>query len=226
MHYNSIIKKVLIMHKGRDDMDLFNDDAERYEQWFERNPHLFNAELAAIKDLLPKFRSAVEIGVGTGIFASHLGIKEGVEPMPEMTNVAISRGISVIEGVAEELPLDEASYDLALMVTVDCFLTDITAAFDEVHRILKRKGTFIIAFIDSDTPLGELYEKNKADSDFYKNATFHSTREITWMLETAGFTVIASRQTIFSLENKLQPVRDGTGEGVFAVLRVQKEEKE
>ena len=207
-------------------MDLFTTDADRYEAWYEQNHHLFEAELTAIKKVLPKFRSAVEIGVGTGIFAKALGIKEGLDPSPEMTRIAAARGISVMEGVAEDLPLDDASYDLVLMVTVDCFLSDVQAAFTEAHRILKRNGTLIIAFIDGDTPLGEVYEKKKDTNDFYRDATFHTTREMLWMLDNAGFSLIASKQTIFSLENKPQPVKDGTGDGVFAVLRLQKNEKE
>ena len=204
-------------------MDLFTDDADRYEQWFQQNHHLFESELTAIKELMPPFRFAVEIGVGTGIFASHLGIKEGVEPSPEMTRIAISKGLSIIEGKAENLPLDDASYNLALMVTVDSFLTDINAAFSEIYRILKHNGTFIIAFIDADAPLGDIYKKEKRNDKYYKNAVFHSAREIQWMLEKAGFTLIAAKQTIFTLKNEPQPVRNNTGEGLFAALRFQKQ---
>ena len=40
----------------------------------------FQSEVSAIQQLLPSIGTGIEIGVGTGLFASALGIKEGVEP--------------------------------------------------------------------------------------------------------------------------------------------------
>ncbi|MHB1377026.1 MAG: class I SAM-dependent methyltransferase [Candidatus Humimicrobiaceae bacterium] len=61
---------------------------------------------------------------------------------------AAKKGIYVINAFAEELPIADESYQFALMVTVDCFLEDISKALKEVWRILVKDGYFIIAFID------------------------------------------------------------------------------
>lgn len=198
--------------------DLFKDKVTRYEEWFEQNPLLLTAELEAIRQLLPDFEKGIEIGVGTGIFASRLGICDGVDPSSEMRVIAEDRGIRVIPAKAEKMPIPDKEYQLALMVTVDCFLDDIPKAFAEVRRILKDKGSFVIAFLDKATALGELYQANKQQNEFYHDATFHSSAEIIGMLVQAGFKITGMKQTIFSLDNDVQNIEDGIGDGLFAVI--------
>lgn len=201
---------------------IFEVDPLEYESWFISNDQLFASELEAIQALMPNNFIGVEIGVGTGLFASRLGVWEGVEPSGSMAAEAIKKGLRVRRGVAEQLPLEDEKYTLALMVTVDCFLEDPSAAFSEVHRILKHQGRFIIAFLDKGTPLGKLYDENKHLHQSYRNAHFHTSAEIVDMMNEAGFEVEDCRQTIFSLENLRQPVEKGVGLGVFAVIRFNK----
>ncbi len=206
-----------------DPVDVFDRNTELYEAWFEENQGLLESELEAIRQVLPPAEKAVEIGVGTGIFASRLGIKEGVEPSENMARRARARGIEVIRGRVEELPLKDSNYDLALMVTVDCFLTDVGRGLEEIKRILVPGGSLVVAFIDRETPLGRIYEENRESSLFYREARFHSAAELEARLEAAGFTILARKQTVFTREDRLQPARDGVGQGVFAVLLARKE---
>lgn len=124
--------------------------------------------------------------------------------------------------MAEKIPADDGSYQFALMVTVDCFLNDVSKAFSEVHRILVNDGVFIIAFLDKVTPLGQLYEKNKYMHKSYKNANFHSSEKIAELLKNTGFEILKKKQTIYSLENQYQESKDGFGEGVFAVIKAKR----
>ena len=105
------------------------------------------------------------------------------------------------------------------MITVDPFLTDINAAFKEAYRALEEGGSFVVAFIDRATPLGAGYEEHKDESDFYRGATFRTHDEIRAIAENAGFTYARSVQTVFALDNAAQEVKDGHGEGVFAVAK-------
>jgi len=200
----------------------FDTEVAEYEEWFKKNDKLLDSELEAIKQLIPSSGGGIEIGIGTGIFASRLGIIDGVEPSGEMAAEAMNKGINVISGVAEKIPLDDGSYQFALMVTVDCFLDDVSKAFSEVRRILVNNGVFIIAFLDKATPLGQLYEKNKHMHMSYKNANFHSSDEMAELLEDAGFEILERKQTIYSLENKYQESKDGFGEGIFAVIKAKR----
>ena len=199
--------------------DVFGTHVAEYEQWFQEHDCLFAAEIAAIKEVLPQSGIGLEIGVGSGLFAAALGIKYGVEPSAAMRKKAESRGVHVFDGVAECLPFKTAMFDFAVMITVDCFLTDIERSFREACRVLVPQGWFVIAFIDAGTRLGKEYEQKKQSSLFYRQAHFHSAAEIKEFLARAGFRVDAERQTIFAFENLPQKIRPGTGEGVFAVIK-------
>lgn len=202
--------------------NIFDDDIEEYEKWFIENNHLLDAEVAAVKQLLPHSGEGVEIGVGTGIFSSRLGIKHGIEPSGKMAERAIEKGIDVVNAYAEKLPVPDETYDFVLMVTVDCFLDDVMKAFSETWRILFEGGYFIIAFLDRETPLGKIYDQKKHSSHSYQHATFHSAEEIEEYLKMTGFLVQEKRQTIYTLDNELQEIKDGVGEGVFAVIKAKK----
>ena len=49
--------------------EVFNQYAERYDSWFERDPGLYAAELQALRALLPESKRGIEVGVGSGRFA-------------------------------------------------------------------------------------------------------------------------------------------------------------
>lgn len=200
-----------------------NNAIERYEKWFIDNNLLFQSEVEAIQQIIPSFKNGIEIGVGTGIFAEKFGINLGVDPSSEMGKVAISKGINVIQGKAEQLPIDDNSHDLVLMITVDCFLQNLLESFNEIHRILHSDGFFLIAFLDRATKLGMEYEKFKNSNPSYYNANFHSAKEIIEALKESGFSIHKKRQTVFTLKNEKQPIKKGTGEGVFAIVLAKKE---
>jgi len=84
----------------------FEKYAGQYEDWFVKNRWVYEAELRAVKAMLPLGGNGVEVGVGTGRFAEPLGIKIGVEPSKRMRQIAQKRGIRVLDGVAEELPFE------------------------------------------------------------------------------------------------------------------------
>ena len=203
-------------------VEPFEKHTDQYEKWFEKNRFAYESELRAVKTLLPKNGTGIEIGVGTGRFAAPLGIKLGVEPSRKMGNIARQKGIEVLDGVAEELPFDDAQFDFALMVTTICFLDDIEESFKEAFRVLKTDGTLIIGFVDRKSPVGMMYEKHKDENVFYKDATFFSVDEVVSFLKKAGFKDFTFSQTIFSHLNEInniEPVKEGYGEGSFVVIR-------
>jgi len=200
----------------------FDKFPQDYEQWFDRNRYVYRSELAAVKQLIPEEGQGVEIGVGTGRFAEPLGIGFGVEPSEAMREIAEGKGLEVLEGTAERLPLEDESFDFALMVTTVCFLDDIERAFSEVYRILKPGGLFITGFVDRDSRVGRLYQKKKNKSRFYAEATFYSTGEVLSCLMETGFRDFRFAQTIFRDLKKIdsiEPVKEGFEEGSFVVIR-------
>ena len=194
-----------------------------YDYWFYWHEISFQSELLALKQAIPVKKSGIEIGVGTGRFAEYFDIEHGVEPSENMAQVAEQRGIKVIRAVAEDLPIESASFDFALLVTTVCFLNDIPRAFSEIHRILKPQGEIILAIIDKNSDLGKKYETRKANNIFYKDAHFHSTEEITELVTQAGFGKHEYWQTLFSNnDDKIEQPKAGFGEGGFVVIKAQK----
>ena len=207
----------------------FEKYAEQYEKWFTTNRWVYEAELRAVKAMIPTGGHGMEIGVGTGRFAKPLGIKIGVEPSKRMREIAQKRGIQVLDGVAEEVPFDDSQFDFVLMVTTVCFVDDINRALLEAHRILSHGGFLIIGFVDRNSMVGQAYLNRKEENVFYKDATFFSVDELIEIMDQAGFTEFAFKQTIFKPLREItrdEPVISGYGEGSFVVIRGRKEQAE
>lgn len=206
-------------------IEPFEKYTKQYDSWFDDYKYVYKSEILALKQLMSENGNGVEIGIGSGRFALPLGIKQGIEPSGKMIELAVKRGIDVTKGVAEKLPYHDEVFDFALMVTTICFLDDIQKAFHEVYRILKKQGYFIIGFIDKKSPIGEIYQKNKANNPFYKEANFYSVPEVLDFLTIAGFNDFYFCQTIFRpLEeiNNLEPIKKGYGKGSFVVIKASK----
>jgi SAM-dependent methyltransferase len=148
-----------------------------------------------------------EIGVGSGIFASAFGIKEGCDPSAPMRLKAQNRGINAIEGIAENLPYKNNSYDYALMVTTICFVDDAQKTLQKINRILKLGGEVIVGFVNKNSPVGKLYLLNKEKSLFYKDAEFFSTEDINKLLIRNGFEIIQTCQTVFGELNDIKEIQ-------------------
>lgn len=200
----------------------FDAHPDRYDAWFDRREAAYLSELRAIRMLLPDRGVGLEIGVGTGRFAAPLGLEHGVDPSPTMRERARERGIEVRDGVAEALPYPDARFDVALMTTTLCYLDDPPAAFLEAARVLRPDGVFVVAFVDRGAPLGQHYTEQRDDNVFYNPAQFHATPDVADLFETARFENLQARQTLFSDPETMtepDPVREGSGEGSFVVIR-------
>lgn len=203
----------------------FDNYSAEYDNWFEINKYAFQSELNAVNKALTCHTEIVEIGVGSGIFAEPLGIKEGIEPSKAMREKAEKRGIKVLDAIAEKLPYADNSKNGAVMITTICFVDDLHKSFQEVNRILKRSGLFIIGFVDKDSPIGKIYLEHIEESKFYQEATFYGTEEIYRVLMETGFKISDTWQTVFGkIEeiNKVQEVLTGYGQGSFVVIKAQK----
>jgi len=200
--------------------DLFT---EEYEAWFRENENTFQSELLALRQVVPIGKKGVEIGIGSGIFAEKLGIQSGIDPSEKMLSIACERGRDVVNGVAENLPYPEASFDFAVFITSICFVDDPEKAMMEARRVLKPHREIIIAFIDQDSVLGKYLEKEKGKSKFYKHASFFSVTEIINHLEVVRFNVTSIFQTLENPGNKeIEQPMEGYGKGSFVVIKGKK----
>lgn len=209
-------------------IEAFEKFPEAYEAWFEKHSNLYDAEIEAVRKLLPSFKNGVEIGIGSGRFALPLGIRTGIEPSEKMAEIARTKGLEIIKGFAEDLPVKDETFDFVLMVTTICFVDDPLLSLQNIYRILKENGHVIIGYVDRNSALGKLYEKNRLKSRFYREAKFYSTDEIISLLKKAGFSEIVCTQTLFGndLEHMNTTVQKGYGKGAFIAVRAKKMKNE
>ena len=202
----------------------FNEHVAEYEQWYEKYPFVFQSEVEAIRELLPTGNNiyGIEVALGTGRFAKELGIKEGIEPSPNMRALALKRGIEVLAGEAERLPYKDMHFDFVLMVFCISYFDDLPAAFSEAKRVLKNGGSLIVGFIDKDSIIGKFYEQRKPESIFYKQANFYSTKRIIAELKKLGLKNLQFSQTLFHELDEIkefEPAKPGHGEGSFVLIK-------
>ncbi|HBK3262444.1 TPA: methyltransferase domain-containing protein [Legionella pneumophila] len=202
-------------------VSIFDQFAKKYDEWFDAHPHIFQAEINALKKLMPQKGIGIEIGVGSGRFACALNIYYGIEPAPAMRAIAASRGVDVLNGKAESMPFPDNYFDFVLFVTTLCFVQDPRAALWEANRVLKPDGKLIIGMIDRNSKLGQNYESSKMKAPFYQYAHFYSVNEVLELLKQADFRETKIVQTLFSPLDEIQtiePVKNGYGEGGFVVI--------
>jgi len=63
-----------------------------FDEFSERT---YLSELKALKKVILEKKKGLEIGVGTGRFASPLGIEYGIDPSEKMLEIAKKRGVKV-----------------------------------------------------------------------------------------------------------------------------------
>jgi len=203
----------------------FEEHSDAYDDWFEKNREVYEAELEVVRQLLPAGDvRGMEVGVGSGKFAVPLGIKIGVEPTEQMAVKSRELGVQVLPGVAEKLPFGNGQFDFVLLVTTICFVDDIVQTFREALRVLVPGGCILVGFVDMESELGQKYLRNRHKSKFYQQATFFSTRQVLDHLQTAGFGATEVKQTLIPGDGEKKTVLDGFGEGAFVVIKAVKDQ--
>lgn len=177
--------------------DLFVDD---YDRWFDTSEGrvLFETEIEAVRLLMRDIeRPLLEVGVGTGRFASELGIEFGVDPSVKMLKIAEKRGIKTELASGESLPFKDSTFGGVFILFTLCFVESPETVINEARRVLRSGGRLIIGIISRESPWGQiyLYKKGKGHP-IYKHAHFYTPSEMTEMIEKAGMTVEGYSSTL------------------------------
>jgi ubiquinone/menaquinone biosynthesis C-methylase UbiE len=97
--------------------------------------------------------TVLEVGIGSGLnipfYSPEVKRLYGVDPSPELGKMARKRAraapfpIMFIEGSAEEIPLDDESFDAVVMTWTLCTVPDPLKTLGEIKRVLKPDGRLI-----------------------------------------------------------------------------------
>jgi len=205
--------------------DVDGEAARAYDAWYDAHAEAYETELAAIRRLLPRDCRSVEVGVGTGRFASRLGLRVGLEPSLSMAKLAKARGVEVVQGFAERMPFRSGTLDVILMVTTLRNVGDLAMALSESARVLRPRGVLVLADIDPESFLGSIYEARRSTSSFLRGARFHAVGQIRAWLAESGFADVSVWQTLFHEPDKItavEPLKKGHGEGGVVILRARR----
>ena len=165
------------------DVQHFEHWSHTYESsWMQRR--LFTRIHAAVLDLAAPFpppTSLLDVGCGTGRLLRAAAIRWpsaqliGVDPAQGMVDGAqhLTPGGAIHRGLAESLPLPDASVDLAFSTMSSHHWRDQAAGVREIARVLRPGGHFILA-------------------------DFAPSRVLTWFSLGGGGLSASARQRLFS----------------------------
>ncbi len=173
-------------------------DPISYDLWYEtKGKEIFLKELSVLKKVIKGFDKGLEVGVGTGRFASSLGVEFGLDPDENMVRFASKRGILGVVGIGEALPFKSSSFDLILLVFTLCFAEKPPLIIKECNRCLKSGGELVIGFIPRESSkAGEYIDLAKKGHPIYSKARFYGVDEVSKLVVDGGFRIEA-RKGIF-----------------------------
>ncbi len=104
-----------------------------------------------LKDFIKPSYELLDVGCGTGISTGFFKANEkyGIDPSKELIQIAI-KNYPMCEfkvGSAENLPYIDKQFNVVVSLTAIQNFTDIDAGLDEIRRVCKKDGHFILTFL-------------------------------------------------------------------------------
>jgi ubiquinone/menaquinone biosynthesis C-methylase UbiE len=205
---------------SREKVAHYETNWRQYDEWYDTHQSLYQTEIKALEKVMPS-GWGLEIGVGTGRFASPLSVPYGLDPSFNMLKLAKQRNISVIQGFGENLPFKNESFHYVLIVFTIELVDDPPHFLKEAVRTLKKDSTLILGIMDRNSLWGEFYEQKAAQGESYAGFSFLTPEEILEIFKNIDVEFEEAFQTLFQtppdIKDIEQPKR-GFGKGGFVVL--------
>ncbi|MER5209596.1 class I SAM-dependent methyltransferase [Streptomyces sp. NPDC002838] len=151
----------------------------------------------------------IEIGAGNGLNFPHYPPEVtrvlAVEPEPRLRALAEQAAVTapvpveVTDGVAEQLPVEDASFDAAVVCLTLCSVADAHAALTETHRVLRAGGQLrFFEHVRADSPAMRRVQR-ALDATVWPllMGGCHTGRDTRSAIAAAGFTITSMEKFAF-----------------------------
>ena len=142
----------------------------------------------------------LEVGIGSGLnlpfYGANVSRVFGLDPSPELIAMAeraarrVSLPTVLLEGSAEQIPLENRSVDSIVMTWAGCSIPDVGGALQEMHRVLRPGGRLL--FVEhgrSPEPGVEQWQDRLTPIWQRLSGGCHLNRKIDDLVRSAGFRV-------------------------------------
>lgn len=187
--------KILNSEKGYNLAAETYDKKEKYLNSFEQNKLL--PLLGNVKN-----KKILDVGAGTGRLAIALDQQgaevTAIDVSSAMLNVLRQKSgnnISTVVASAEKLPFESKAFDIVIAAFLVVHLKDPIIFFDEVYRILKSEGIFLVTNINQK----EAPAIKTAEGIIKITSYYHRPEKIIGMLEKLAFSI---EEEIFTKEKE------------------------
>jgi ubiquinone/menaquinone biosynthesis C-methylase UbiE len=177
-------------------VSIFDRCAEDYDQWFDTNNKVYADQTDCLRRYITGTDNSLEIGVGSGRFASRLAIRHGLDPSPRLLAMARQRGVETVQGKGEFLPYRAGTFNRVLMMTVICFLDDVARSCNEAFRVIQSGGMLVVAFMEKDGEVALRERARKPAGRFLQYAEFLAVEQVMAALTNAGFSGVSVRENL------------------------------
>ena len=143
-------------------------------------PHILNftmgkKDIAELRrDVVPAARGRVlEVGIGSGLnlpfYRAEAETVVGLDPSRELLKMAARRiahatsPVSLVDGSAEDIPFEDATFDTVLTTWTLCSIPDGDRALSEMRRVLKPSGELIFIEADRQSPRAQALRPWRGD---------------------------------------------------------------
>lgn len=151
----------------------------------------------------------IDLGAGTGASFPHyphtVTSVVAVEPERHLREIAqrvagrAATPVEVVDAIAEDLPLPDASFDAAVTFLVLCSVTDQRRSLEELHRVLKPGGELrFFEHVRAVSP-GLRRVQRLVDATVWPriNGGCHTARDTLAAMERVGFELVSSYEARF-----------------------------
>ena len=186
------------------------DRARAYDAWYETalGAAAHRIELRLIETVAAPTRGerALDVGCGTGIYTAWLaeqGLEvTGLDLDPAMLAAARTKapGAQLLAGDATALPFAEGEFDLALAVTLLCFLdaAERRAAARELLRVVRPGGRVVVGELARYSLWAAQRRVNGwRGSATWRSAHFTTAGELRRLFRDAGATAVHTRSGLY-----------------------------